>query len=491
MSVSLIDLTSNILSQNTICFEMTNLDREKIPVPIEDAKFGLLNFSANKVQETNNELDFLFTIDCSGSMSNKCSDNRTKMQHITHTLKNMIYFFYERQYIKVNITIHAFDKIIYEILERTKINSENIHDIIAKIDNILPHGFTNIELALEESYTKIEKLKTLYHDNIIIHIFMTDGEATDGSTNISILKGKVDTETNNIFIGFGIEHDSALLSGISSNDKSNYYFIDKLENAGLVYGEILHNIIYKVLDNVEINIENGLIYDFKTNSWQSCLRIGEIVSESNKIFNIISYNHLRCKVTIKGFIDDFGILFPSTLINENNNDLTVHIYRQRTLQLLYEVNDYFIKKRENEYWNLNISNIDEHFIEEENQMLKMKLLQLFEEIKKYMADNNVNDNKILKNLCDDIYICHRTLGTKIGHMFCTARQTSQGTQRQYIACNIDGNYFDRRSINMNNSLLDCQNDYEVTTDFENTPYLSPQATQIMREINCIDTQKII
>lgn len=511
----LIDLTSSILSQNTICFETRNLDLEKIPVPIEDAKFGILNLQAVTSSETKDELDFLFTVDCSGSMSDMCSDMRTKMQHIIHTIKNMITFFHERPHIKVNITIQAFDNIIYQIVTRTLINDENIFDIIAKVDKIVPRGSTNIEFALQESYNKIKILKELYPDNIISHIFMTDGEATEGSKDIVTLQSKVYNEVTNAFIGFGIDHDSALLNdGLSSSGKCSYYFIDKLENAGLVYGEILHSIIYKIMDNVEVNIENGLIYDFKKNLWCQTLKIGDIVSESNKIFNIVSSNPHECKVSVKGSMKDFVIVFPAIKLAEDSTDLTSHIYRQRTLQLLYEVNAFSKSKRELEIkyeFDFRVfEDSDYHSIEENKKNLKLKLSNLIEEIKKYMSDNNILDNKMLKNLCDDIYICYRTLGTKIGSMFCTARQTSQGTQRQYTASyTIDTTeqifrstrrQFARglhvpsiiRTTNMNDTNDDDDTDddtdglpilYHEISDHNDAPYLTPQATQVMREIS--------
>jgi len=106
---NLIDITSNILSQNTICFKTRNINIEQIPVPIDDAKFGILNFTAVTSGETSDELEFLFLVDCSGSMSDACSDGRSKMQHIIYTLKNMIIFFHEHPNIKINITINAFD----------------------------------------------------------------------------------------------------------------------------------------------------------------------------------------------------------------------------------------------------------------------------------------------------------------------------------------------------------------------------------------------
>jgi uncharacterized protein YegL len=509
----LIDISQSVLSQNYVCFDTKNLNIEQIPLEIQDAKFGILNFKAVTANEVNDELDFLFTIDCSGSMSDMCSDSRTKMQHIIHTLKNMIIFFHEHPNVKVNITVIAFDTIIYEIVERTKITSENINQILSEVEKIIPRGSTNIEFALKESSNKITELKNIYPNNIISHIFMTDGEATDGSRDINILKSIVDPQINNAFIGFGIEHDASLLNGISSIGKSGYYFIDKLENAGLVYGEILHGIVYRIVHDVEIVIENGFIYDFKNNQWFQNLKINDIVSEANKTFNIVSSNPDDCRVYIKGMINDMLFIFPSTKIEEDI-DFSTHIYRQRTLQLLYEVNDFCNRKREIENnSNLNLfkirivrdeMNMQNNFAEEKKK-IKSKLVNLIEEIKKYMSDNNLNEDKVLKNLCDDIYICYRTFGSKFGSMFCTARQTSQGTQRMYTASNTfeadDDFHFQNTNSRIhrqigrlpsrfpallrqtNNVDLDGDVLQHEVSDFADTPYLTPQATQVMREIS--------
>lgn len=510
---NLIDMTANILSQNSICFETRNINVEQIPVPIEDAKFGVLNFTAVTTEETIEELDFLFVVDCSGSMSDACSDGRSKMQHIIHTLKNMIIFFHEHPRAKINITINAFDTQIYPIVSRTKITDENFNEIINKIEKIAPRGSTNIEYALTKSSEEITKLNTEFPRNIINHIFMTDGEATDGSKNVELLKNIVNPNITNAFIGFGVEHDAALLNGISSVGKSAYYFIDKLESAGLVYGEILHGIIYKLLTDSEINIENGLIYNFKTNTWVNSLKIGDIVSEANKSYNIISNNPDECKVNIKGTMGDLVILFPSTQIE--SADLSVQIFRQRTLQILYEANEFCNRRRTyddpNAFAHIIRNRRGPEFlaVEEEKKALKLKLANFLEEIKKYMTDNHLEEDKVLKNLCDDIYICYRTFGTKFGAMYCTARQTSQGTQRQYTVSSLgftddNANVTIRRNRRvlrppgiptlqrMTNNVVDFNDipdEFELPvmehtlSDFADTPYLTPQATQVMREIS--------
>ena len=514
---NLIDITSNILSQNTICFETRNINIEQIPVPIDDAKFGILNFTAVTSGETSDELEFLFLVDCSESMSDACSDGRSKIQHIIHTLKNMIMFFHEHPNIKININVNAFDTQIYHIISRTKITDDNLNEIIHKVETILPRGSTNIEYALRKSSEEIAKLQSEFPNNIINHIFMTDGQATEGSTDVALLQSIVNSNITNSFIGFGIEHAASLLNAISSVGKSAYYFIDKLESAGLVYGEILHGIVYNLLTEAEIIIENGLVYNFKTNTWVDSLLIGDIVSEANKIYNIISSNPDECRVNIKGRTGDLVVLFPANLVE--TQDLTIQTFRQRTLQILYEANNFYTRRPSHD--NSADGTLFVRFqrttdpvllaFEEEKKAFKIKLANFMEEIKKYMTDNHLEEDKVLKNLCDDIYICFRTFGTKFGTMYCTARQTSQGTQRQYTSSEIGftediyGNGNGIRRLNARapgipqlyrqtnavqfDEFPNLPDNYTLPilqhtmSDFTDTPYLTPQATQLMREIS--------
>jgi hypothetical protein len=484
---SLIDITPYILLQNNICFETININTEQIPTPIPDAKFGILNFNAVVTKETNDALDFLLVVDCSKSMSDVCYDGKNKMHYIIHTLKNMILFFHEQPHITIYVTINAFNNQVYSIVKRSKISDENLNDIIFNIENIKPLGFTNIEHALRKSAEEVDKLKTEFPNNIINHIFMTDGEATDGSTDISILKSIINFDINNVFIGFGLKHDAHLLNRISSHNNSSYYFIDRLEYSGLVYGEILHKIIYKLLTNVEIIIENGLIYNFKTNTWCDSLQIDDIVSESNKTYNIISSNPDTCKVNIKGRFGNLIILFPSSPVK--SKDLTIQTYRQRTLQYLYTVNEFCCKLHNTSLLR------SRQLLRDEINSLKLNLLNFMEEMKSYIIDNNLKENKFIKNLCDDIYVCFRTFETKLGIMYCSARQISQGTQRQYTPCSIDNNDNDNDVVTPHNirvPVLQRRTNgveflelYHTVSSLADTPYSTPQATQIMNKINTL------
>jgi uncharacterized protein YegL len=512
---------SDIFEEIAISFEDSKIGERLGELPIQESAFGILNFKAKKTEISTKPQDFVFNIDNSGSMSDSCSDGRNKMRHITFTLKNMLHYFNDNPSINANITIFTFNDTVSKIVERTCINSENILEIISMIDKIRPVSSTNIEDALRNAKEYIAELKQLYPDNEISHIFMTDGDATSGSKDHAVIKQQVDRSVMNAFIGFGIEHDACLLNSIGGDTNCSYHFIDKLETSGFVYGEILHGILYKYLKNVCLDIRDGLIYNYKSNLWTDKLAIGDIIGDSNKTYHIISDNPYDCIITITGTPHmseneieyQMVVFFDENEHNEKNNKkLTKYIFRHRTLQLLFEVNEFEtdepFKNSTNDNhefnFNLRINNTDDE-MSVKKRNLKNKLHAFIIEMKKYMSENNLVDDCFLKNLCDDAYISYRTIGSKYGKMYTSARQTSQGTQRCYSVTNppilrrqvaydptIDTeNTFDSfDSFDYNNDLF-----HEIS-NFTDTPYSITQATQVMCAVsgnirdNDTDTQPL-
>lgn len=514
---------NNLFSNSALKFESVNVNVERVPIPINEAKFGILNLKAISSPLSQEEHDFIFMVDCSGSMSDSCSDGRSKMQHIIHTLKNMILYFREHPAIKAHITVDSFDDNIYKIVERCEVNDSNFAEIIAKIDKIMPKASTNIEEALKSIKNTAAEIQSMYPQNNIVNIFMTDGEPTSGNTRASDLANLVNRNITNSFIGFGMQHDATLLNTVANGQNSAYYFIDKLENSGLVYGEVLHGIVYKLLKNVQISLQNGYIYDFKNNTWINEINIGQIVSEADKIYHIISDKPEECIVNLTAIKNSDNSEFSAIIIKqEESEDLTRYIYRQRTLQHLAIVSDFL--KRKNEY-NINnqfgifmVSQLPNNDLKEEETLIRENLKKFIEEMKAYMAENNLNDDKFMKNLCDDIYISYRTFGTVYAAMYNNARQTSQGTQRCYTVSQTpdvsdttvdlfsSGPSIPRLNRNLNRNrnarvppmprlqrstnnqaydFPDFPDDLNhVVSDFADTPYLTPTSTQVMREISC-------
>ena len=531
MSNSTMSNNSDLFVEKSLQFQSENINIETIPIPIPDAKFGILKLTAISAPMSKDISEIVFMVDRSGSMSDVCSDGRDKMQHILHTLKNMIIYFKDNRSAKVYVNIFAFDDIIEEIVERTDINEENIDEVISKINRIAPRNSTDIEKALISIKCTIDKIQLENPTHNICNIFMTDGEATAGSHDISYLSGLVDRNITNAFIGFGIEHDAVLLKSVSNGDNSSYYFIDKLENAGLVYGEILHGVLYKVLTNVSIEASNCLVYDYKNNVWCNSLKVVDIISESNKVYHVISSNPDDCSILLKAQAkeNDSIMYYGFSISNENlSSDLSKYVFRQRTLQLLYKIKK-FIEKKNHSRRDLSVFrgfenssiNRDSPSIMEEQNTLKTELKNFMDEMKKYMTDNNLNDDGFMKNLCDDIYISYRTFDTKFGAMYNAARQSSQGAQRCYtvshtpeesnepfrggccaqpkltrqtnapFTVNLWGSTSTSSQFdNLNNDDL-TEDGHGVTFDdmnhtvsnFEDSPYLTPCATQVMRELS--------
>jgi hypothetical protein len=480
--------STNLFSDAFVCFEANVIHPGIITpgVPMDNPTFGILNIQTIKSEPTTNDKDFVFVIDSSGSMSDICSDGKSKMQHIKHTLKNMIRFFHDNQHINVYITIFAFDEKIKNILTRNKVTHDNLLHILTEIDKISPNTCTDIELALKNTSEYVFELRKIAPHSEISHIFMTDGDVTLGETSHSKLSMLVDQTINNAFIGFGIDHNDTLMRSLSNFKNSSYFFVDSIKNTGLIYGEILHDILYKILINIEICVTDGLIYDYKNNSWVNSLQIDSLTGESNKVFHLLSDDTNECRVVVKSkTIDnfDYNINIPIKLTHEN---LANYIFRQRTLQLLFEVQKFESSGRiqtpsrlpvlgllNSDDINSNVrttrpilkpkKSVAQNLIERQNILecqtivenfddintfnpfrnlkqakatkilLKQKMVGLMDEIKKYASDNGLANDKFLKNLCDDIYISYTTFGTKYSTMYTSARQTSQGSQRHYSA----------------------------------------------------------
>ena len=486
-------------------------------LPFTGAKFGLLNLQAVACEPSDIEHELVLTIDHSGSM-----DSSSKIEQAIYTLKNIVGYLEEHPNIKAKVTIFKFDDRITTVIDRTNITEDNYKLIEKTISKIRPRGGTNIGLALQETSKYIHMLKTTHPSHQISHIFLTDGEVTEGEFDPNILKQMVDKHIYNYFIGYGSGHDAKLLGILSDFEKGSYHYIDAIEKAGFVFGEILHGITHKLLYNCEIVVEHGVIYNYNTNLYTNRLFIGDIVGESNKVYHLFTDTPTTCYVHLKTTEPLEIHMFQET---EHDLSFVNYAFRHRTLTLLGEV-----KQCQEKYDKFSPSLHNErHFNPEVLDSYKRKMKELFDEMRKYMEDNNDKQNKFIKMLCDDIHISQKTLGTKYGRMCISSRQTSQGTQRIYT---VNTTPLDRRRQDSDSDSDDdvpqrscqraslCQrscaprdsdsdeeiqrsaapkqraslnftidtNVYEVSNDcMEDSPYLTRTATTVMRSISYVSS----
>lgn len=461
-------------TQDPVCepiIEHANLQihAKHIPMPANifnsntEYTFGVLDIKVrNEIPINKNHIHILATIDTSDSMIDKCGDNKTKIEHIHYTLENMLKLFHENADNDISIGVQTFSETSLDIITNVPdIREANIPELM---DLILlhaqPSGCTNIEVALKNASEQINNYYYAHPTHEIVHLFLTDGDVTDGSRDYDVLLDLVPINCTNIFIGYGLSHNSELLTHLAKSKGSEYRCIDAIENNGLIYGEIIHNILYKAIENVSIYTFECDIYNFQTNCWVNTLEIGNLSSDQSKKYHIRTEtkNINDCKVAIYGKTIIKTVPFQPIHIYEiqkyiclyTTDDLSIYIFRQKTLEMLYHARQ-LTEKYKNEYksydnidivlfdgysdeYNNRVKIIEDNIKKIKNEIKEMKktLNEFHKIIMSFMRDNNMENNAIMKMLCNDIYIVYKTIGTPIGSMYASARQNSNGKQHVYM-----------------------------------------------------------
>ena len=420
----------------------------------EDEYFGILKTKISKTKLVKNPTFLLFTIDKTSSMTERASGGSTKMDHVIQTFVNIM-FYLSKLDTEMYVQVNTFNTEVDILVDCVRISLDNVDNIAEKIKKIIPNGSTDIGKALILADKILRDYEELNKEHQIAHIFMTDGDPTSGEVIYSVLADMVNENYNNIFVGFGFNHNVELLTKFGEKKKSEYQFVDNVENTSLVYGETIHKFIYPALKDVEFHIENGTIYDWQKNEWTNSITEPIIISEIEKIYQIKTTNPDDVEVTICGKIVSVPITFEGDFKIDNElkildtvmtlpdlidmetgelitDDLTKYAFRQKVQELLFEARQYTNCKRT------------------VGDVYKKKLRNTFRVIRKYMRINNLQEDGLLNMLCDDISIMYRTFGSCYGQLYAVSRHTSQGRQRTY---------------NTNSSKV--TDDFEVDFDIDN------------------------
>jgi len=340
---------------------------------IGDSGFGIFRLTTSAFEQVPQfkYLRWIIIIDESGSISNSYKDNKTKAQHIQHTLNCLFDYFncLTTQYgIDQILTIVFFDnntrEYSFDLMQSGALQAAR--DIATLL---VANRTTNIEKALN----RVNKIMSLSSDlsslpsytgrtqdkhcRRIINILMTDGHITSGNQSYSYLQELVKQSTyynqapgiQYSFIGYDIDHNYLLLEQLANafNDtlgpfSSDYYCIDNYDNAGIVYGEIAFNGVYQVMHSIQINVHNGEIYDFKNNQWKSSINVSSISANTTRTWHIrkTSKQHTTLTLTYKSWSsttnthNESNITITPEYINSSDHELINYYWRQKTLEFL-------------------------------------------------------------------------------------------------------------------------------------------------------------
>ena len=462
-------------SEPIIKLSIINFHNNCVPVPDclipydhLESSFGIVNIHMRNEIPIIPEIHFAFTIDRSGSMSQPGADGRTKMEHIIHTLENMLRIFHKKSGSKISIRVQSFDGDIYVDVETVEDLGQNTKEeldaIILRVNQISPGGTTNIEKAIVASNKHLDAYIEQHPSAKVAHIFLTDGEISEGSTDKEFLKSLVSKRYPNIFMGYGLDHDAPLLKSLASTGLHNEYrFVDNLEKAGLVYGEVIHQLLYPALNDVSLLAEGCELYNYTTNTWTAQLDVGNLVSEQRKIFHVRSVCQDHAQIAIYGRtihqtkykeVLSNEITFqthalPVKLDFASMCDLTNYLFRQQTQEYLFATNALLEKQYDLEHKQVDPfakysmfyqpipdqlkKNEDLQKMKEEKDLLKQQMKDFFKTMLDYITSNNLKEDDFFKTLSDDVYIALKSFDTQYGMMYAAARQTSQGRQQTYCS----------------------------------------------------------
>lgn len=414
--------TTNLITDSSIDLHNPNIVTD---VTIEDIssnnRFGVLSIDFAKTEMTTVSTFILFTIDRTGSMSEvgNVGDAYNKMHYVKETFKQIVQYISRKDseiYIKVNI----FNTEVETLINTVKVTPEICDELIEKIISVEADGSTAIDAALNAASTVLQNYGKENTDHQIYHIFMTDGEPTVGVKTQTDLASMVNPDFATVFIGFGKNHNSILLRKMSEGALANYEFIDNIEHTSIVYGSIMHEILYTSIRNLRLIVENGEIYDWKTDEWTTRICEPSIISETKKLYYLRTTDRESLAVRIFGtpngdesHLDDVFILpdledsETGEIYHSCDQDLSNHIYRFAVQKILYQSKS--IDRRR-------------------TRQFKQLVSTLFRKMHRFMRLNNLIADPLMIQLCDDLSIIYRTIGTRHGHMLSVSRSASQGRQ---------------------------------------------------------------
>ena len=404
------------------------------------SNYGTIDLKAIKQSALSlNQLLLGFSVDRSGSMEIVSKDGKTLLQHAQSVIINIARYLMdihvENPDTKFAIKVVYFDNNLDEI-PLFKINwegqTDNLEQFIQTLTKYHPRGSTDIQKPLE--YFKENALFTNENSH---HILLTDGFPNMGFTSSTDLKECLPS-CNNMFVGFGPDHAVDLLTSLSNHSNGDYNFVNSAENAGMLYGDLLHGILYNVANDITVKMKGGTLYNYKTKTWDSKLSFKNFATEHTQtlVFKFpwnsvephlfeLHYTDFNSQKLSHYFSSTQSSIIYNTTNGECKEDsrnvaVERHMYRVKTMEYLSTSKQY-------------------SFGESAPRDLIEELEKFQRELDKFIERNNYKDDLFMINLQKDVKLCIASLESihqPSMRAFIQSRLSTHGRQGGF-AVNID------------------------------------------------------
>jgi hypothetical protein len=229
---------SNFVSNPIIANDIMLFHTGKFPVEIfsnSDEHFGTLSITVSKTKKTEKPLYIHCTIDNSQSMDEK-TNQHSRLDYVQRTIVKMFEYLVESVDTDVWVHVDTFSTDFETLIDTVMLTKTNVKELTENIMLLKTKQLTNIELALNNSDKTMTSIIRSNPEYSAIHLFLTDGDATTGSTNIDTLVNLVNPDYTSVFIGYGAQHNSRLLSKCGNKTIQNkYLFVDNFDSFKLSF----------------------------------------------------------------------------------------------------------------------------------------------------------------------------------------------------------------------------------------------------------------
>ena len=250
----------------------------------------------------------------------------------------------------------------------------------------------------------------------------------------------------NIFIGFGADHNALGLQQLAdARPNGSYFYVAEIEKAGLVFGEVIHQMLYTALVNVTIEVQNGEIYNYKTNTWQTTLQIPSIVSEAKKTYHLRSKDstqvvvHISAQSLVHGDQEATQLNLDDLITHDTEGEsvnLTTHMFRQRTQELMFKAHQHNITAQEEKL------TTEQHVAHSmAAKTIRKDLVDFCKFMQQYAKENSVEEDDLLNTLLTDLSVVAKTFGSPRAALYTASKCNSQGRQTSNNTNYIDPNDF--------------------------------------------------
>lgn len=296
--------------------------------------YSLSNWSLIKIKAPSTSeraaIHLCCVIDVSGSMMHE-----NKLENVKHSLHFLLDFLGPHD----KITLITFSTSAYTFLSNVFVSPFEKENIRARISIMKPETATNISAGLIECIDTLN-VNTNEKQGILL---LTDGEATMGvmdTKQLTTLAHSISESKHASIscIGYGAEHNTELLRGISTTCSGSYYMVHNLDDVAKVFGDILGGLMSCFYQQIRVVFPIGAVVKTRYPFMDSAVHIGDLPAEMEAI--ILAQLPVGSTILLKGFDIAANATIAMECVVESNDNATdqlngmAHMLRFEVIELL-------------------------------------------------------------------------------------------------------------------------------------------------------------